>query len=176
MRVGMVWAQARNGAIGRAGEMPWHIPEDLRHFKKVTQGAPVIMGRNTWESLPSRVRPLPGRTNIVVTRTLGYNAPGAIVTTSVEQALEHARQHRDEAGEVCWVMGGGQIYRAAMPHATELWVTRIELDVPDADTFAPDIDTSWVLNWQSETGVSENGTSFVFEQWVRSTTEAQRVA
>lgn len=170
MTVGMIWAEARGvdaegrerGAIGRGGDMPWHLPEDLAHFKRVTLGAPVIMGRRTWESLPERFRPLPGRENAIVTRDPGYIAEGATVVDSLEAAIAAVPgEHR------AWIMGGGELYRAAMPRATELWVTRIDLDVPDADTFAPEIGDEWTLADPGEALTSKTGLGYRFERWVR---------
>lgn len=158
----MVWAEARGGAIGRAGEMPWHLPEDLAHFRAVTSGAPVVMGRRTWESLPERFRPLPGRDNIVVSRDPLFRADGASVVQSLEGALE-----AQSDADTVWIMGGGELYRAAMPHADELVVTRIELDVDDADTFAPEIGPEWRLADPGEPAVAENGLGYRFERWVR---------
>ena len=162
MRLGMIWAEARDGAIGRDGDMPWHLPEDLAHFKRVTHGAPVIMGRRTWESLPERFRPLPGRENIVVTRDAGYAADGASVAASVDDALALA-------GDVAmaWILGGGQLYRAAEPLADELVVTRIDLDVQGADTFAPEIGPAWRLVDPGERLVAQNGLGYRFERWQR---------
>ena len=102
----LVWAQATGGVIGADGVMPWHLPEDLAHFRRTTAGAPVLMGRTTWESLPERFRPLPGRANIVVSRQIGYPAPGALVVDSIEAGRAAAGPGRT------WVMGGAQIYRA----------------------------------------------------------------
>ncbi len=164
MRVGMIWAAARSGAIGRDGDMPWHLPEDLAHFKQVTLGAPVIMGRRTWESLPERFRPLPGRENIVVTRDADYVALGAAVRSSLEEAL-HLVDNTE--AEIVWIMGGGEMYRAALPFADELVVTRIELDVPDADTFAPEIDAEWQLVDSGSPAVSGTGLGYRFERWER---------
>ncbi len=164
MRLGMIWAQARNGAIGRAGEMPWHLPEDLAHFKQTTLGAPVIMGRRTWESLPERFRPLPGRTNYVVTRDPAYVAAGAEVRSSLEAILESA----DAAdAEIAWIIGGGELYRAAMGRAEELVVTRIDLDVDDADTFAPEITSEWERAVSGEVRESKSGIGYRFERWLR---------
>lgn len=167
-RIGMIWAEARgadgNGAIGRGGEMPWHLPEDLAHFKRETLGAPVIMGRRTWASLPERFRPLPGRENVVVTRDRGFDAPGAIAVHSIDEALAEIR---DRGAELAWIMGGGELYRAAMPLAAELIVTRIELDVPDADTFAPQIGPEWRLADPGERLVAASGLGYRFERWLR---------
>ena len=114
--------------------MPWHIPEDLHHFKRVTDGSAVLMGRRTWDSLPERFRPLPGRENIVITRDETWAAPGAIVARSLDDAIA---QYPD-----AWVMGGAQIYEASMSHATELVVTELDINVP-GDAYAPTIDRSW---------------------------------
>ena len=165
MKLAMVWAEARGGAIGRGGEMPWHLPEDLAHFKQVTLGAPVIMGRRTWESLPARFRPLPGRENFVITRDASYVAVGATVRSSLEAVIAELGA---EGAEIAWILGGGELYRAAMPLADELVVTRIGLDVDGADTFAPEIDQEWLLADSSELLVSKTGLGYTFERWTRS--------
>lgn len=169
--LGMIWAQAEDGAIGRSGEMPWHLPEDLAHFKRTTLGAPVIMGRRTWESLPERFRPLPGRENIVVTRDAEYVALGATVLTSLDDAVRQAGEPSpgsDDSGTShVWIMGGGQLYRSAMPIATELVVTRIGIEVPDADTFAPEIGPEWHLVDAGSPQTAASGLSYRFERWVR---------
>jgi len=117
-RVVLVAAVAANGVIGGKGKLPWHLPEDLRHFKALTLGHPVIMGRKTWESLG---KPLPGRENIVVTRSPGYDAPGASVASSLGAALALC------AGEsVVYVIGGGELYAAALPVADGLALTEIQ--------------------------------------------------
>lgn len=172
MKVGLIWAEARGadgrGAIGRDGDMPWHLPEDLAHFKRTTLGAPVIMGRRTWESLPERFRPLPGRENIVVTRDPDHDSAreGATVAHSLEAAIEAAAA-ADPAPDPAWVMGGGQLYQAAMPLADELMVTRIDLEVPDADTFAPEIGPEWRLADPGTPLTSKTGLGYRFERWVR---------
>ena len=174
MEIRLVWAEAHGGAIGRGGTMPWHLPEDLAHFKAETLGAPVVMGRRTWESLPERFRPLPGRENYVVTRDPGYVAEGARVVGSLDEAIEAAgaiggaeAAGSTGAAERIGVIGGGELYRAAMPVATELAVTRIELDVEDADTFAPEIGPEWRLVDPGEPRVSANGLGFRFERYRR---------
>jgi dihydrofolate reductase len=135
--VGLVWAQAHDRVIGRSGAMPWHLPEDLRHFRQTTAGATVVMGHTTWLSLPERFRPLPGRRNIVLSRQEGFTAPGAEVSRSLRGALADA-----PATERVWVIGGGQVYAAAMPLADRLVVTEIDAAV-DGDTRAPCIDGTW---------------------------------
>ena len=127
----LIAAVARNGVIGKDNGLLWHLPEDMRFFRQTTLGRPVIMGRKTWDSLPPRVRPLPGRRNIVVTRNADFDAPGAECAASLQEALERL------AGEpVAFVIGGGQLYAQALPLARELWLTEIDRDF-DGDTFFP---------------------------------------
>lgn len=132
----LIWAQSTSGVIGRAGGIPWWLPEDQAHFKKLTLGHRVVMGRLTWESLPASVRPLPGRTNVVVTRDPDYQAAGAEVVATLDAALTNAET---------WVIGGGQIYTLALPLATRCEVTEVDVDLPrqDADAVAPVLDESW---------------------------------
>ena len=136
-RIGMIWAQARGGVIGAGGTMPLHLPEDLKHFKRTTSGSPVVMGRRTWESFPPRFRPLPGRTNIVITRDDSLDLPGAVRARSLPEALELAATEAGPAGTT-WVIGGGSIYADAIEVAKQLVVTEIDLQV-DGDTLAPRI-------------------------------------
>jgi len=141
MTLRAIWAQAHDRAIGAAGDMPWNLPEDLAYFKAATVGAPVIMGRRTWESFPPQWRPLPDRTNIVVTRNADFAAPGATIVSSLEEGIRLARESSPDA----WVIGGAQIYEQAMPLLDELWVTEIDLDV-DGDAFAPEIGLEWRID------------------------------
>ena len=104
MKLGVIYARARNGVIGVKGDLPWHLPEDLAHFKAITQGCPVIMGRKTWDSLPPRFRPLPGRRNIVVTRQAQWQAAGAERAGSLEQAIALC-----EGAAQAWVIGGAEM-------------------------------------------------------------------
>ena len=138
--LGMIWAQARGGVIGEAGDMPWRLPEDMARFKAVTMGHPVIMGRRTWESFPERFRPLPGRDNIVITSNPDYVAAGARTVGSLDEALAAARALLAEAGDAegeVWIIGGGRVYRDALPRADRLKITDIDLDA-SGDTTAPD--------------------------------------
>lgn len=121
-------------AIGKDNTLLWHIPDDLKRFKELTTGHPVIMGRKTWESLPERFRPLPNRTNIVVTRQLGYKTEGAAVVDSLSDAFL-AAQEAPGSNET-FVIGGGEIYIAALPYATHLYLTLVD-DSSEADTFFP---------------------------------------
>ena len=137
MKVGLIWAQARGGVIGKDGVMPWHLPEDLAHFKRVTLNHPVIMGRKTWDSIPPRFRPLPGRRNIVVTRQTNLNQTGLEPAPNLREALQFC-----ENSPQVWIIGGAQIYAQALPLADELVVTEIDADIP-GDAFAPAIGADW---------------------------------
>lgn len=133
MTLSLIWAQAASGVIGRDGDIPWQLPEDLAHFKELTIGHPVLMGRATWESLPERFRPLPDRRNLVLTRNAEYRAAGAEVVTELPPGFDG------------WVMGGAQVYALALPVATRCEVTEIDLDLlpRDGDALAPALDDSW---------------------------------
>lgn len=131
-RLGLIWAEARGGVIGRDGGMPWHVPEDLAHFKERTTGAPVIMGRRTWESFPERFRPLPGRRNIVVTRNETWAAEGAERAASLDDALALAGSVPE-----MWVIGGAALFAEAIERASVLEVTELDLEIDGGDTFSP---------------------------------------
>lgn len=138
MQVTLVVAMAENGVIGRDGGLPWRLSTDLKRFKALTMGKPIVMGRKTWESFPTH--PLPGRRNIVVTRKSGYRAQGAWTAGSLEEAL--ALAGKENPAEIC-VIGGGEIYRQAMPIADRLHVTHVEASV-EGETRFPTIDqTHW---------------------------------
>src|SRR5690606_4360756 len=127
----LVVAVAKSGVIGRAGGLPWRLPEDLRHFKATTMGHHVIVGRKTWDSIG---RALPGRTWIVVTRDPAYTAEGATVVHSLDEALDRARTAgEDEA----MIAGGGELYRLALPRADRIWLTRVDAEVEGDVTFPP---------------------------------------
>jgi dihydrofolate reductase len=158
MSLAVIWAQSTSGVIGRAGGIPWQLPEDQARFKNLTGGHTVVMGRLTWESLPARVRPLPGRRNVVLTRHTDYMADGAEVVTALEDAP------LDDA----WVIGGSQIYTAALPLATRCEVTEVEVDLrrEDGDVVAPVLDESWVGtvgDWQD----SSTGLRYRFHSYLR---------
>jgi dihydrofolate reductase len=135
-RVALIVAVAKNGVIGDGGTLPWRIPSDLRRFKAITMGKPVIMGRKTWESL--KVKPLPGRTNIVVTRNTGYQAEGALLARTAEEALRLAGKETPD--EIC-VIGGGEIYGLFLPFASRIYLTEVEL-APRGDTRFPRLELS----------------------------------
>jgi dihydrofolate reductase len=137
MKLGLIYARARNGVIGKNGGLPWHLPEDLAHFKRLTLGCPVIMGRKTWDSLPPRFRPLPGRLNIVVTRQSGWKADGASIASSLPQALRLA-----EGQPLAWLIGGAELFAQALPLAEVAEVTEIDAEF-DGDVFAPQLGAGW---------------------------------
>ena len=137
MELKLIYARSRNGVIGRDGQLPWHLPADLAHFKQTTLGQAVVMGRKTWDSLPERFRPLPGRTNIVITRQTDWHAPGALVAHSLEQAMSLC-----PAPGPLWVIGGAEIYAQALPLASTVVVTEIDVEV-QGDAHAPKLGTEW---------------------------------
>ena len=160
MALHLIYARAANGVIGKDGTMPWHLPEDLAHFKQLTQGHPVVMGRKTWDSLPARFRPLPGRTNIVVTRQADWQADGAQRAASLEDALALCAQ-----AATVWVIGGAQIYAQALPLADRVEVTEIARDF-DGDAHAPTLGPEWVESARSH-HVGASGLPFSFVTYVR---------
>lgn len=129
--ISYVVAVSRNGVIGREGGLPWHISSDLKRFKEITMGKPVVMGRKTWDSLPRK--PLPGRRNIVITRQPGFTADGAEVVATPEQALALCAGEPEVA-----VIGGGEIYRLFWPMVDRIYLTEVDLEV-DGDTHFPDL-------------------------------------
>ena len=159
MSFSLIWAQSSSGVIGRAGAIPWQLPEDQARFKELTMGHTVVMGRRTWESLPAKVRPLPGRHNVVLTRDPGFCPGGADVIGSLEQALSDSQ---------VWVIGGGQVYALALPLATRCEVTEIDVGLPrdDGDVIAPVLDDSW-LAASSQWQVSRTGLRYRFSTYRR---------
>ena len=152
-RIYLLAAVAANGIIGANGQLPWRLPEDLQHFKRLTMGHPVIMGRRTWESLK---KPLPGRENIVVTRNKGYEAPGSAVANSLEAALALCA---DEP--IVFVIGGSQLFAESLPIAAGLVMTEIYRDY-EGDTWFPEYDRSRWKESQREQHVTADGTKFDF--------------
>jgi dihydrofolate reductase len=137
IRLCLIVAQGRNRVIGAAGQLPWRLKDDLSHFKRTTMGAPVIMGRKTWESLPKR--PLPGRANIVVSRDWNYDAVEARVYSSVTPAINAAKAMALRAGQTeVFVIGGAAIYELALPLADRIYLTEVDAS-PDGDAFFPAI-------------------------------------
>ncbi|MCZ2807615.1 dihydrofolate reductase [Modestobacter sp. VKM Ac-2983] len=167
--VRMVWAQTTDGVIGADGALPWHLPEDLRLFKALTVGGTVVMGRRTWASLPPRFRPLPGRRNVVLSSTL-QTSEGMQVVRSVPDALALD-------GDL-WVIGGGAVYAAFLPHADELVATEVDAQLP-GDTWAPRPGPGWVPGTRvpaSGWSASTTGLRFRVTQWGRATVDPDPVA
>jgi dihydrofolate reductase len=161
VRVALVAALARGGVIGRDGGIPWHLPEDVAHFRELTTGHPVVMGRRTWDSLPDRFRPLPGRRNIVVTRNPDWQGLGAERASSLEAALELGGED-----ERVFVIGGAQLYAAALAVADELLLTEIDADV-EGDTVFPPFDEAVFTRVACEEHLAADGTTFAFVTYAR---------
>jgi len=160
MQVKLIYARAANGVIGKDGQMPWHLPEDLAHFKRLTGTSPVVMGRKTWESLPARFRPLPGRRNIVITRQENWHENGAQRASSLGSALELCEQ-----SDAVWVIGGAQIYALALPLASALEVTEIERSYA-GDAYAPELGPEW-QETRRERVRAADGTGLSFVRYER---------
>ncbi len=163
MTIALVAAVASGGVIGRDGGVPWHLAEDLARFKSLTTGHAVVMGRKTWDSLPERFRPLPGRRNIVVTRDPAWQADGAERAGSLDDALALARAAEEAR---VFVIGGGQIYGQALPLADELLLTEIDLEV-EGDAFFPEFDPADFDERSRQPHVAEDGTRFAFVDYRR---------
>jgi dihydrofolate reductase len=148
----IIAAVAKNRVIGRNNQLIWNIPEDMAHFKALTAGHTVIMGRKTWESLPPRFRPLPGRRNIVISRQADYAAPGAEVADSLENALKLA-----STAATAFIIGGEQIYMQAMALADRLEITEVDLE-PEGDAWFPEIPA---VNWKITAKTEGSGYAFV---------------
>jgi dihydrofolate reductase len=161
MRLVLVAAVARDGAIGKGNDLLFRIPEDLRRLRRETLGHPVIMGRKTWDSLPVRFRPLPGRRNIVVTRNAQWQADGAERAGSLDEALALA----GDVPKVC-VIGGGELYALALPRADELLMTEVDADVAGADTFFPEYRSRFVET-ERERHVTDDGLRYDFVTYQR---------
>jgi dihydrofolate reductase len=153
-RISLVLAMASNGMIGVEGGMPWRIPEDMKHFKAVTMGKPIVMGRKTWDSFPKK--PLPGRANIVITRDLNWRAEGAVVAHSLDDALAHAG-----AAEEIAVIGGAQVYKLALPRADLVHLTEVNRDFA-GDTHMPLFDKAAWRETSRENHTTPDGLDYSF--------------
>lgn len=157
-RIGLIWAQAEDRVIGRDGAMPWHVPEDLAHFRDITLGSSVVMGRATWDSLSERYRPLPGRRNIVITRQPEWSAEGAERAGSVPEALQLAA---GEGAEWVWVIGGGEVFAQAISGADRLEVTLLtqtgHFSPTPGDVRAPAIDPDVFVETTAEPEQTSRG-------------------
>lgn len=167
MRLALIAAVGRNGAIGKDGSMPWQLKADLAHFRRTTLGCPVVMGRKTWDSLPAAFRPLPGRRNVVVTRNAHWQAAGAQAVPSLEEALAQLA-----GSERVFVIGGGELYIQALPRADELVLTEIDANF-EADTFFPTWDRESFVEMSRDSHVSEAGWHYHFVSYRRRADVAQ---
>ena len=159
-KITLIAAYAHHYCIGIDNRMPWHLPEDFQFFRSYTTGKPVVMGRKTWESLPRK--PLPGRRNIVISRQADYQADGAEVVADLNTALSLCA----EAPEII-IMGGAQIYQQAIPLATDLRMTEIDLEVAGGDAFFPAIDPALWHEVSREKHTAANGLRFDFVHYCR---------
>lgn len=155
MKLHLILARAANGVIGNNNTLPWRLPEDMAHFKRTTLGCPVIMGRKTWDSLPPKFRPLPGRLNVVVTRQPDWQAEGALCAHSLPEAMALCPLESD-----AWVIGGAEIYAQALPLASTAVVTEIDADF-EGDAYAPPFGPEWTETAR-EQQVSSTGLNFSF--------------
>ena len=160
MKLHLILARARNGVIGNNNTLPWHLPEDLAHFKRTTLGCPVIMGRKTWDSLPPKFRPLPGRLNVVVTRQAGWQADGAVVANSLEAACAAC-----PPDSTAWVIGGAELYAQALALASTAVVTEIDADF-EGDAFSPHFGPEW-REAARESHLSGNGLGYSFVSYTK---------
>lgn len=148
----LIFAASKNNCIGNNGKLPWHLPEDMKRFRQLTMGKTVLMGRKTWESLPIKFRPLPGRNNVVVTRQANYTVPAGVhLHSSIESALAH---HTDED---IVVIGGAEIYNQTINRADTLYVTHVD-QIVEGDAFCPSIDPK---QWKETERENHDGFSFV---------------
>jgi len=160
--ISFVVAAGKNNAIGKDGKLPWNLPNDLRHFKNVTWGLPVVMGRKTFESLG---KPFSGRKNIVITRQAGWSAEGTVAVKKIEDALFVASE--TDAKEIM-VIGGGEIFRSLFDKAGRIYMTRVDAE-PEADTFFPVIDPKhwWLASQKKYDADEKNPYNYAFETWER---------
>lgn len=161
----LIAALAQNRVIGRDNQLPWHLPADLKHFKALTLGKPIIMGRKTWDSLG---RPLPGRLNLVVSRQAGLQLEGAEVFASLEEAVVRAEAWaREEEAEEVMLIGGAQLYTQGLEHGDRLYLTRVEL-APEGDAFFPEVSyADWHLASSIEHEASAETPAYAFQVWER---------
>ncbi|MBK1685616.1 dihydrofolate reductase [Rhodoferax fermentans] len=164
MQLKLIFARASNGVIGHNNTLPWHLPEDMAHFKRSTLGCPVIMGRKTWDSLPPKFRPLPGRLNVVVTRQTDWQAEGALVAHSIRQACDLC-----PPDSTAWVIGGAEVYAQALPLATQAVVTEIDAAF-EGDAFAPRFGPEW-SETARESHTASNGLAYSFVTYTCQTGE-----
>lgn len=165
MEICLIWAEGPNREIGKNNSLPWHVPEDLKHFRKTTMSAPLIMGRRTFESLPSD---LPGRQLIVLSRSPVAPGCSAVHAASLEDAILMAASLQSVR---CFVIGGASVYEQALPWAHRVFRTRLDSVVPDADAYAPALTKDFSLEHETNWQRSVSGALFQIQEWTRTTTE-----
>ncbi|TND07462.1 MAG: dihydrofolate reductase [Bacteroidetes bacterium] len=165
MKISAIVAAAENNVIGKDNRLIWRLPADMKFFKEKTTGHCVVTGRKNYESIPDKFRPLPDRTNIVVTRQPNYNAPGATVVNSIEAAVAFAKAQGETE---LFIIGGGEIYRQFMPLYDNIYLTRVHATF-EGDAFFPDLDTAaWQLKWTEAHAADEKHlAAFTFQEWNR---------
>jgi|APCry1669190288_1035285.scaffolds.fasta_scaffold44418_2 dihydrofolate reductase len=163
MSLNLIFASSINGVIGQNNQLPWHLPEDLAHFKALTLGHVVLMGRKTWESIPQQFRPLPGRTNWVLSRQVDWTDSGARSFTSLQEAQQTFELEYPQ-GQL-WVIGGAEIYNQAIDHASRIELTLVEKTCT-GEALAPKIDSNWVT-MSKETHTAKNGLVYHFISYQR---------
>jgi len=141
MKISMIAAMSKNRVIGKDNDLPWNLPDDFKYFKETTKNHHIIMGRKNWESLPHRFKPLPNRVNLVITRSKDYQAEGAIVLSSMNEALEVALQNKEE--EV-FIIGGGEIYRIGLNFSDKIYLTEIDAEIDGHVTFPEFSSKEWI--------------------------------
>jgi dihydrofolate reductase len=165
MILSIIVAVAKNNVIGKDNTLIWNLPADMKFFKEKTKSHVIITGRKNYESIPEKFRPLPDRTNIVITRQTNYKAPGAIVVASIEAAIQYAKQHH--ANEEVFIIGGAEIYKQTITICNKIYLTRIHHSF-EGDAFFPELTTDWKLVYQENISADEkNKYPFTFQTWQR---------
>ncbi|MEM6723347.1 MAG: dihydrofolate reductase [Bacteroidota bacterium] len=162
MKISIIVAQTENRVIGKNNDIPWYLPADLKYFKKVTTGHHIIMGRKCYESIG---RPLPKRTNVILTRRIDFHAEGCVVTHSLDEALDIARQNGEAEA---FIIGGGEIYKLAMPLVDQIYLTQVHTEL-EGDIYFPELDPEkWQLEWSEAHQADEkNGFDYTFQRFIR---------
>lgn len=160
MKISIVVAVADNNAIGAKGKLLWRLSKDMQYFKEVTWGHHVLMGRKTWDSIPPKFSPLPGRTNIIVTRQEGFVCEGCLVVKNVEEGIELARNSGEQE---LMIIGGGEIYKQALPFTNKIYLTKVHHTFADADTFFPELDLEQWTTLNAEWNMADEKNEFDFE-------------
>jgi dihydrofolate reductase len=166
MILSIIVAAAENHVIGKDNDLVWDLPTDMKFFKEKTKGHPVITGRKNYESIPEKYRPLAGRVNIVITRQVNYHAPGAVVESSIDAAIQYAKQHH--ANKEVFVIGGAEIYKQTIAICDKIYLTRVH-HMFEGDAFFPELDSAYwkIIHSESMVADAKNKYDFTFETWER---------